>query len=367
MDILHRRGRATVAEVMASSPASPPTPPSARSCGCSRRKATSARGRATPLRVPAGAVPPGGQSIGAQARARHLFQGSPEQVVEALLGKDGSGVSREELDRIADVVERATRESRRRVIKATIVLLAAHVMIPLLSRRSAAERHAVWTAVLATAALLPLLTWLLPSWEPGWAQRAADSWPAAFENRSAGGQRRRHRRSCDRHRTGRMADRSACCPVLWSLGKSCAVAPRSSRQAMRLNRLTSRGVRRTHVTPRSPDQVAESLSLPTPSSDVQRSHPHSAGLGRSGAHTCSFLAPRTTGLTNACGRSVRMRWRTSPGATGSRICSPRSRAGSTGSIPCSGWPGLDWAAKASAPLTTSSSDWAQAGLNTRRT
>jgi hypothetical protein len=43
-----------------------------------------------------------------------FFQGSPEQVVEALLGKDGSSVSREELDRIADLVERTARESRRR-------------------------------------------------------------------------------------------------------------------------------------------------------------------------------------------------------------------------------------------------------------
>ena len=73
------------------------------------------------------------------------------------------------------------------MIKATIVLLAAYVIIPLLKRRSAAERHAVWTAVLATAALLPLLTGLLPSWEPGWAQRAADSWPVfeAWLNRRA--------------------------------------------------------------------------------------------------------------------------------------------------------------------------------------
>jgi hypothetical protein len=43
-----------------------------------------------------------------------FFQGSPEQVVEALLGKDGSGVSREELDRIADLIERAKREGKRR-------------------------------------------------------------------------------------------------------------------------------------------------------------------------------------------------------------------------------------------------------------
>ena len=54
------------------------------------------------------------------------------------------------------------------MIKATIVLLVAHAVIPPLKRRSAAERHALWTAALAIAALLPLLTWLLPAWEPAW-------------------------------------------------------------------------------------------------------------------------------------------------------------------------------------------------------
>jgi TonB family protein len=71
------------------------------------------------------------------------------------------------------------------MIKATLVLLVALAVIPLLKRRSAAERHAVWAATLAIAALLPLLTGLLPSWKPAWAQRAADVWPAAFVSRSA--------------------------------------------------------------------------------------------------------------------------------------------------------------------------------------
>ena len=71
------------------------------------------------------------------------------------------------------------------MIKATIVLLAAHIVIPHLTRRSAAERHALWTAVVAIAALLPLLASVVPLWEPGWAQRAAAAWPAAFESRFA--------------------------------------------------------------------------------------------------------------------------------------------------------------------------------------
>jgi TonB family protein len=71
------------------------------------------------------------------------------------------------------------------VIKATIVLLVAHLVIPRLRRRSAAERHALWAAVLVIAAALPVLAWLMPSWEPDWARRAADAWPAAFETTPA--------------------------------------------------------------------------------------------------------------------------------------------------------------------------------------
>jgi hypothetical protein len=52
------------------------------------------------------------------------------------------------------------------VIKATIVLLVAQLLIPRLRRRSAAERHLLWTASLVTAALLPVLSLLLPSWQP---------------------------------------------------------------------------------------------------------------------------------------------------------------------------------------------------------
>ena len=45
------------------------------------------------------------------------------------------------------------------------LLLVARAVIPLLRRRSAAERHGLWVAVLGLAALLPVLNWLLPSWE----------------------------------------------------------------------------------------------------------------------------------------------------------------------------------------------------------
>ena len=148
------------------------------------------------------------------------------------------------------------------MIKATIVLLAAHVIIPLLKRRSAAERHAVWTAVLATAALLPLLTWLLPSWEPGWAQRAAESWPV-FESRSAG------------DNAGDIVVRATGVePGDWSIGSvlpwfwiagSVLLCAAFSRQALRLRRLTASGETAPARHRAIASRVAESLSLPTPS------------------------------------------------------------------------------------------------------
>jgi BlaI family penicillinase repressor len=63
-------------------------------------------------------LPAQSHRLASRSALKHLidtfFQGSPEQVVEALLGKDGAGISRDELERIADVIERARRESRRR-------------------------------------------------------------------------------------------------------------------------------------------------------------------------------------------------------------------------------------------------------------
>jgi len=148
------------------------------------------------------------------------------------------------------------------MIKATIVLLAAHVIIPLLKRRSAAERHAVWTAVLATAALLPLLTWLLPSWEPGWAQRAAESWPV-FESRSAGDNAGDIVVRATGIESGDWSIGSVL-PWFWIAGSVLACAA-FSRQALRLRRLTASGSTAPTRHRAIASRVAESLSLPTPS------------------------------------------------------------------------------------------------------
>jgi TonB family protein len=59
------------------------------------------------------------------------------------------------------------------VIAATFVLLVGLLLIPRLQRRSAAERHLLWTLVLGSSALLPLLALIAPLWSPAWASDLA--------------------------------------------------------------------------------------------------------------------------------------------------------------------------------------------------
>jgi predicted transcriptional regulator len=115
MDILHRRGRATVAEVMADLTGEP-----AYSTVRAQLRVLEEKGhvRHEEEQLRYVYLPAQSHRTASRSALKHVietfFQGSPEQVVEALLGKDGSAVSREELDRIADLVDRAKRESRRR-------------------------------------------------------------------------------------------------------------------------------------------------------------------------------------------------------------------------------------------------------------
>jgi BlaI family penicillinase repressor len=115
MDILHRRGRATVAEVMADLSGEP-----AYSTVRAQLRVLEEKGhiRHEEERLRYVYLPAQSHRIASRSALKHVldtfFQGSPEQVVEALLGKDGSGVSREELDRIASLIERTKRESRRK-------------------------------------------------------------------------------------------------------------------------------------------------------------------------------------------------------------------------------------------------------------
>jgi len=115
MDILHRRGRATVAEVLSELTGEP-----AYSTVRAQLRVLEEKGhvRHEEEQLRYVYLPAQSHRVASRSALKHVldtfFQGSPEQVVEALLGKDGSGVSREELDRIADLVERTARESKRR-------------------------------------------------------------------------------------------------------------------------------------------------------------------------------------------------------------------------------------------------------------
>jgi predicted transcriptional regulator len=114
MDILHRRGRATVAEVLSDLTGEP-----AYSTVRAQLRVLEEKGhiRHEEEQLRYVYLPALSHRVASRSALKHLldtfFQGSPEQVVEALLGRDGSGVSREELDRIADLVERAKREGKR--------------------------------------------------------------------------------------------------------------------------------------------------------------------------------------------------------------------------------------------------------------
>ena len=68
------------------------------------------------------------------------------------------------------------------MIKATVVLMAAWLIVPRLRRRSAAERHLLWGTALGAAAVLPVIAALIPAWQPQWAGAVANALPHAFDD-----------------------------------------------------------------------------------------------------------------------------------------------------------------------------------------
>ena len=115
MDIVHRLGRAAVGDVMRALSGEP-----AYSTVRAQLRVLEQKGHlrhdeeqlryvyfpaASPQRVRRSAI----------AHVLHtFFEGSPEKVVEALVGKDGPGVSDDELDRIAALIARARKDGGRR-------------------------------------------------------------------------------------------------------------------------------------------------------------------------------------------------------------------------------------------------------------
>ena len=68
------------------------------------------------------------------------------------------------------------------MIKASVLLAVVFLFAGTLRRRSASERHLVWVLVLALASALPILSVLLPSWQPDGARRAAAVFPVLFQS-----------------------------------------------------------------------------------------------------------------------------------------------------------------------------------------
>jgi predicted transcriptional regulator len=114
MDILYRLGRATANDVMAELPGEPNYSTVRtqlrvlESKGHVRHEEQGLRYIYAPT-VPRYAV--------RQSALRHLietfFEGSPEKMLSTLLGPEGSKLSEEELDRLARLIDKAKKGSRR--------------------------------------------------------------------------------------------------------------------------------------------------------------------------------------------------------------------------------------------------------------
>jgi predicted transcriptional regulator len=114
IDVLYRRGRATAADVRADLPGNP-----SYSTVRTQLRVLEAKGHVRheddgQRFVYSPAVPRGTVR---RSALKHLvetfFDGSVEQAVAALLGADAARLSEEELERIAELIEKARKEGRR--------------------------------------------------------------------------------------------------------------------------------------------------------------------------------------------------------------------------------------------------------------
>ena len=114
MDILYRRGRATAAEVMEDMPGDPNYSTVRTQLRVLEEKGHVRHDEQGLRYVYAPAVP---RRSARKSALKHLvetfFDGSPEQVVAALLGGDASRLSDEDLARIEELVARARKEGRK--------------------------------------------------------------------------------------------------------------------------------------------------------------------------------------------------------------------------------------------------------------
>ena len=114
MDILYRRGRATAGEVMADLPGSPSYSAVRAQLRVLEEK-EHVRHEELGLRYVY--IPKVPRHAARQSVLKHMvdtfFDGSAEKVVAALLGTEGSKVTDDELNRIADLVNKARKGGRR--------------------------------------------------------------------------------------------------------------------------------------------------------------------------------------------------------------------------------------------------------------
>ena len=115
MDIVHRLGRASVTDVMTALSGRP-----AYSTVRAQLRVLEDKGhvRHEEEQLRYVYLPAESPQKVRRSAVKHLvetfFEGSPEKVVEALVGRDGDRLSEEELDRIAQLIERARREGKRK-------------------------------------------------------------------------------------------------------------------------------------------------------------------------------------------------------------------------------------------------------------
>ena len=114
MDALYKRARATAAEVMGDLPGDPSYSTVRTQLRVLEQKGHVEHQEEGLRYVYAPAVP---RRSARKSALRHLvetfFDGSAEQVVAAVLGGEGARISEDELDRIAELVAKAKKESSR--------------------------------------------------------------------------------------------------------------------------------------------------------------------------------------------------------------------------------------------------------------
>jgi predicted transcriptional regulator len=114
MDILYKHGRATASEVMEDLPGTPHYSTVRTQLRVLEEKGHVTHEEEGPRYVYMPALP---RRAARKSALRHLvdtfFDGSAEQVVAAVLGGEGAKLSDEELDRIAELVEKAKKEGSR--------------------------------------------------------------------------------------------------------------------------------------------------------------------------------------------------------------------------------------------------------------